>query len=80
MPNISKAEKEEILELYYDGFKKCTCCGEIKKLNRFYPVRTITNLIPFTRECIQCKSNKARIWYQKVKEVYNNRKNKSRTT
>ena len=76
MPRLSKTRKEEILELYYDGYKQCTCCGETKPLTDFYPVRTETNLLPFTRDCKQCKSKKAKNYYQKVLEVINSRRNK----
>ena len=76
MPRLSKARKEEILELYYDGYKQCTCCGEIKSLDSFYPVRTDTNLLPFTRDCKQCKSKKAKTYYQKIVDIVQSRRNK----
>ena len=76
MPRLSKARKEEILELYYDGYKKCSCCGEIKELMYFYPVRTETNLLPFTRECVFCKSKKAKNYYQKLLLIVQNRRNR----
>jgi hypothetical protein len=69
MPNIKKEDKEKIFELYNKGLKKCSCCGEILPLSWFYPTRTVTNMLPFTRECARCKSEKAKIRYQKIKEL-----------
>jgi hypothetical protein len=76
---IRGKKKKEDLDLYNQGLKRCTCCKEVLTLSNFYPIYTITNLLPFTRECIKCKSNIAKNSYQKVKEINQSRKERNRS-
>ena len=69
MARLSKEKKEAILELYYDGFKECSLCGEIKPVTEFFLINTGLTLLPLTPRCKQC----LRIF---TKLIYRAKKNK----